>query len=158
MPLAKDVSDQLVCMVRVEGTSQHPTNTRPHHGQTVHGGHTNKVGDFSWNRNDDWIAATVAEDNILQVWQMGENIYNEDEGYEDAGEEDDAPMTNGGAGAGTAVADDDLEEKKKKKSGGIQYIHNSSRSSRPVENYKLKERLTMLVSIEKFCGCEKLDG
>ena len=75
----------------------------------VHGGHTNKVGDFSWNRNDDWIAATVAEDNILQVWQMAENIYNEDEGYEDAGEEDDAPMTNGGAGAGTAVADDDLE-------------------------------------------------
>jgi hypothetical protein len=33
----------------------------------VHGGHTSKISDFSWNGNDDWVVASVAEDNILQV-------------------------------------------------------------------------------------------
>lgn len=45
----------------------------------IHGGHTSKISDFSWNENDDWVIASVAEDNILQVWQMAENIYNEEE-------------------------------------------------------------------------------
>jgi len=36
----------------------------------VHGGHTAKVSDFSWNLNDHWVVASVSEDNILQVWQM----------------------------------------------------------------------------------------
>jgi WD40 repeat protein len=34
------------------------------------GGHTAKVSDFSWNRNEEWVAASVSEDNILQIWQM----------------------------------------------------------------------------------------
>ena len=33
----------------------------------VHGGHTSKISDFTWNPNDDWVVASVAEDNILQV-------------------------------------------------------------------------------------------
>ena len=33
----------------------------------IHGGHTTKVSDFSWNPKDDWVIASVAEDNILQV-------------------------------------------------------------------------------------------
>jgi histone-binding protein RBBP4 len=33
----------------------------------IHGGHTSKISDFSWNSNDDWVIASVAEDNILQV-------------------------------------------------------------------------------------------
>lgn len=45
----------------------------------VHGGHTSKISDFSWNLNDDWVMATVAEDNILQIWQPAENIYCSDE-------------------------------------------------------------------------------
>ncbi|KAK5821732.1 WD40-repeat-containing domain protein [Linnemannia elongata] len=36
----------------------------------VHGGHTNKVSDFSWNLNEPWVIASTAEDNICQVWQM----------------------------------------------------------------------------------------
>ena len=36
----------------------------------IHGGHTAKVSDFSWNRNEEWVAASVSEDNILQIWQM----------------------------------------------------------------------------------------
>ena len=44
----------------------------------IHGGHTSKISDFAWNPSDDWTLASVAEDNILQVWQMAENIYNDD--------------------------------------------------------------------------------
>ena len=60
-------------------------------------GHTNKISDFSWNPNeeDEWLCASVAEDNILQVWQMAGNIFAED------GEE-------GGVEAAT-VPDNDLE-------------------------------------------------
>ncbi len=33
----------------------------------IHGGHTSKISDLAWNPNDDWVLASVAEDNILQV-------------------------------------------------------------------------------------------
>nr|CDS23385.1 retinoblastoma binding protein 4 [Echinococcus granulosus] len=45
----------------------------------IHGGHTAKISDFSWNPCVPWVVCSVSEDNILQVWQMAENIYNEDE-------------------------------------------------------------------------------
>lgn len=56
----------------------------------IHGGHTNKISDFSWNPNqgEEWIIASVAEDNILQVWQMAENIYAPDEGEDDIKDSD----------------------------------------------------------------------
>lgn len=60
--------------------------------QFIHGGHTSKISDFSWNPNDPWVVASVAEDNVLQIWQMAENIYNE----EDDGEQEE-------------VAEDELE-------------------------------------------------
>lgn len=41
----------------------------------IHGGHTSKISDFAWNGSDDWVVASVAEDNILQIWQMAESIY-----------------------------------------------------------------------------------
>ena len=41
----------------------------------VHGGHTSKVSDFAWSPNDEWLAATVAEDNILQIWSPAESVY-----------------------------------------------------------------------------------
>lgn len=56
----------------------------------IHGGHTSRVSDISWNPyvyvcnsqmsvdQDDMGVASVAEDNVLQVWTMAENIYNED--------------------------------------------------------------------------------
>jgi len=46
----------------------------------IHGGHTSKISDFSWNANEPWVLASVAEDNIIQIWQMAENIYHEDDG------------------------------------------------------------------------------
>jgi len=46
----------------------------------IHGGHTSKISDFSFNLSEPWVISSVAEDNILQVWQMAENIYNDDDG------------------------------------------------------------------------------
>lgn len=43
----------------------------------IHGGHTANVSDLCWNPSDEWIVATVAEDNILQIWQMAENIHSD---------------------------------------------------------------------------------
>lgn len=51
----------------------------------IHGGHTAKISDFTWNPSEPWVVCSVSEDNILQVWQMAENIYN------DADEEPSAP-------------------------------------------------------------------
>ncbi|XP_065197832.1 chromatin assembly factor 1 p55 subunit-like [Sycon ciliatum] len=45
----------------------------------VHGGHTAKISDFSWNPSEEWVICSVSEDNILQVWQMASNIYNDEE-------------------------------------------------------------------------------
>ena len=36
----------------------------------IHGGHTAKVSDISWNQNERLTMASVADDNILQVWQV----------------------------------------------------------------------------------------
>ncbi|PWA40178.1 transducin family protein / WD-40 repeat family protein [Artemisia annua] len=44
-----------------------------------HGGHKAKISDFSWNKNEPWVISSVAEDNALQVWQMAESIYREDD-------------------------------------------------------------------------------
>lgn len=44
----------------------------------IHGGHTNRVADFSWNPCEDWVIASVADDNMLQVWQMADHIYNDE--------------------------------------------------------------------------------
>ncbi|KAG8508837.1 Histone-binding protein RBBP7 [Galemys pyrenaicus] len=36
----------------------------------IHGGHTAKISDFSWNPNEPWVICSVSEDNIMQIWQM----------------------------------------------------------------------------------------
>lgn len=41
----------------------------------MHGGHTSKVADFSFNAKDEWTIASVSEDNVLQIWNMAEEIY-----------------------------------------------------------------------------------
>jgi len=45
----------------------------------VHGGHRGKVCDFSWNCSEHmYIASTEDESNVLQIWQMAYNLYEED--------------------------------------------------------------------------------
>lgn len=37
----------------------------------AHGGHTDKIADLSWNPNEgeEWMVASVADDNVMQIWQ-----------------------------------------------------------------------------------------
>ncbi|ORZ11965.1 WD40-repeat-containing domain protein, partial [Absidia repens] len=56
----------------------------------MHGGHTNKVSDFSWNPANPWVMASTAEDNVVQVWQMASNIYGQE--HDDDDDEDTGMM------------------------------------------------------------------
>mmetsp|Transcript_11273 Transcript_11273/g.25277 ORF Transcript_11273/g.25277 Transcript_11273/m.25277 type:complete len:525 (+) Transcript_11273:199-1773(+) len=89
------------------GTEQSPEDAEdgPPELLFLHGGHTSKVSDFSWNANDEWTIASCSEDNVLQVWNMAEEIYAE--GEDQDGDDDDANMGEGG-GEGV-IGEDDLE-------------------------------------------------
>lgn len=50
----------------------------------MHGGHTDKPTDIAWapptvtgdsGLNMDWFMASAAEDNVLQVWRIGESVW-----------------------------------------------------------------------------------
>lgn len=77
----------------------------------IHGGHTNKVSDFSWNQNEPWVMASVAEDNILQIWCMADHIYEDDivEGEGRQGNDTDQEMKDADQDKSSKVADDELE-------------------------------------------------
>lgn len=78
----------------------------------IHGGHTNKVSDFSWDTSEPWVIASVAEDNILQVWSVAEHIF-EDDIIDGNSVEDDADGDKTMADAKNpeeqTIRDDDLE-------------------------------------------------
>ena len=44
----------------------------------IHGGHTGRVNDFSWTNDDSCTIASVADDNVLQIWQMAESVFQTD--------------------------------------------------------------------------------
>ncbi len=69
----------------------------------LHGGHTSKVSDFSWNLSEPWTIASVSEDNVLQVWQMAEEIYAGDDEDEDGDDNDNEE------GNDQLLGEDDLE-------------------------------------------------
>ena len=71
----------------------------------VHGGHTSKVSDFGWSETEEWVLASVAEDNILQVYQPASSIYSAEGGDDDEG--GDAAAS--GSKGGVVVADEELE-------------------------------------------------
>jgi histone-binding protein RBBP4 len=41
----------------------------------VHGGHTSKISDFAWHPTYEFTIASVAEDNVLQIWQPAEEVW-----------------------------------------------------------------------------------
>ncbi len=65
----------------------------------LHGGHTSKVSDISFNMNEEWTIASVSEDNVLQVWNMSEEIYADEEAAD--GDDENADED--------ALGDDELE-------------------------------------------------
>ncbi|CAF4856126.1 unnamed protein product, partial [Rotaria socialis] len=34
----------------------------------IHGGHSAKISDFSWNPNEPFTICSVSEDNMAQIW------------------------------------------------------------------------------------------
>lgn len=44
----------------------------------MHGGHTNRISDFSWNTNDPWVVCSAAEDNLIQIWRTANAIVGRD--------------------------------------------------------------------------------
>lgn len=40
-----------------------------------HSGHTGRIAEFSWSQEDPWLIGSVADDNIIQLWQMSKTIY-----------------------------------------------------------------------------------
>jgi histone-binding protein RBBP4 len=45
----------------------------------VHGGHTSRPTDLSWNMNEEWTMGTAAEDNVLQVWRPSRSLWSTDD-------------------------------------------------------------------------------
>lgn len=45
----------------------------------IHGGHTNRISDFSWNLNDPWVVCSAAEDNLIQVWKPARAVLEDDD-------------------------------------------------------------------------------
>jgi hypothetical protein len=41
----------------------------------VHAGQSTKLNDIAWNANDDWVMATVSEDNNLQVRSLPHSVH-----------------------------------------------------------------------------------
>ena len=63
------------------GEEQEPEETEdgPPELLFMHGGHTNRISDFSWNPNDPWIMCSAAEDNLIQVWKVADAIVGADD-------------------------------------------------------------------------------
>jgi histone-binding protein RBBP4 len=40
----------------------------------MHGGFTNRICDFDWNKNDPWVMMGAAEDNQLQIFRPARKI------------------------------------------------------------------------------------
>lgn len=45
----------------------------------IHGGHTDKLCDISWNPHEPFLMASVAENNVLHLWKMGDHVINSQE-------------------------------------------------------------------------------
>lgn len=40
----------------------------------MHGGFTNRISDFDWNKNDEWVMLGAAEDNQMQIFRPSRKI------------------------------------------------------------------------------------
>ena len=63
------------------GEEQSPEDTQdgPPELLFMHGGHTNRISDFSWNMHNPWVVCSAADDNLIQVWKVAEAIVGPDD-------------------------------------------------------------------------------
>jgi hypothetical protein len=40
----------------------------------MHGGFTNRICDFDWNKNDPWVMMAAAEDNQMQIFRPSRKL------------------------------------------------------------------------------------
>jgi len=70
--IASASSDRRVMMWDLSKCGKEETTKENQKGSSdlifSHGGHTAKISDISWNRNERLMMASVAEDNVLQIW------------------------------------------------------------------------------------------
>ena len=57
----------------------------------VHAGHKATVSEFALSEEDRWLGASVSEDNVLQVWCVGEHIFDDDDDDDDDDDGADPP-------------------------------------------------------------------
>ena len=75
--LASYSNDRRVLLWDLSRLSSSPENKEePPELLFIHAGHTAKVSDVSWNENDQLMMGSVAEDNVIQVWQMSHALFN----------------------------------------------------------------------------------
>jgi WD40 repeat protein len=82
--LASSSADRKIAVLDVSRIGTEQTKEEAEDGPPEllfqHGGHTSKVSDLCWSPNpqDPWLVASVADNNMLQIWQMASHIYKED--------------------------------------------------------------------------------
>ena len=40
----------------------------------MHGGFTNRICDFDWNKNEEWVMLAAAEDNQMQIFRPARKL------------------------------------------------------------------------------------
>ena len=81
--LATAGSDRRVCFWDVsrigEEQSEEDAEDGPPELMFSHAGHTEKVNDIAWNANEEWVMASCADDEVLQVWQIAAALREDEE-------------------------------------------------------------------------------
>eukprot|EP00922_Rhytidocystis_sp_ex-Travisia-forbesii_P035058 GHVS01052053.1.p1 GENE.GHVS01052053.1~~GHVS01052053.1.p1 ORF type:complete len:425 (-),score=63.56 GHVS01052053.1:611-1885(-) len=99
--LASASSDRTMTIWDVDriGMEQTPEDAEDGPPELVftHSGHTASVSDFSWNPEEPyrWMVASVAEDNILQIWQPSRATFQDEDEQDDEdneGGDEDFPL------------------------------------------------------------------
>ncbi|KAK4757187.1 hypothetical protein SAY87_007314 [Trapa incisa] len=55
------------------------TSDEPDELLFTHAGHISMVYDMAWNTHKPWVIASVGEDSCIQIWQIAENIYHDND-------------------------------------------------------------------------------
>ncbi|KAI9812957.1 MAG: Histone acetyltransferase type B subunit 2 [Phylliscum demangeonii] len=76
--LASSSNDRRIIFWDLSKTGDEQTDEEQEDGPPellfMHGGHTNRISDFSWNLHDPWVMVSAAEDNLIQVWKVAQML------------------------------------------------------------------------------------